>query len=301
MPGVIERLFGWAILPAALLLSGCGSDVVHNVDYGSPPDASLFDTGTGGGTGSYGDGGTTTGADAGAGPVCPLAPDQQCPEAFNYPFNGEMSVELRGDYRADAWVSGDPLQHVGSQWTVTVPVPLGQPVQYKFLVNGTQWMTDPGNPIKYTDAQGNINSLDPAITCVNPSCAEPPPPPPGVYDWRDSVIYFVFVDRFFNGDPSNDCPNIAGVDGAAQYMGGDWAGVTQKIQAGYFNDLGANVLWITVPVQNADTYSGLGTGGDTHHYSSYHGYWPYDPTQREKCFGDIGRNSRRWSTQPTPA
>lgn len=284
MHGSVDAIVKVGILLAAGLLSACGSDAVHNVDYGSPPDASLFDTGSGGGNGGYGEDGSGPAPDASAGPVCPPS-SEQCPETFTYAFNGESTVELRGDYRSDAWVTGDSMKHVGNAWTVTVPVPYAQPVQYKFLVNGSQWVTDPANPNKYTDAQGDTNSLDPAITCANPTCAEPPVPPAGVYDWRDAVIYFVFVDRFFNGSPANDCPSVPGVDAAAQYMGGDWAGVTQQIQAGYFNDLGANVLWVTVPAQNADTYSGLGTGGDTHHYSSYHGYWPVDPTQRERCFG----------------
>ena len=34
---------------------------------------------------------------------------------------------------------------------------------------------------------------------------------------------------------------------STNYMGGDWAGVTQKINDGYFTTLGVNVLWITSP------------------------------------------------------
>ena len=43
------------------------------------------------------------------------------------------------------------------------------------------------------------------------------------FDWRDAVIYFVFVDRFFNGDTSND--GGIGVPDASNWQGGDWAGV----------------------------------------------------------------------------
>ena len=45
---------------------------------------------------------------------------------------------------------------------------------------------------------------------------------------------------------------------SANYLGGDWAGVTQQITSGYFKNLGVNTLWITVPVQNADTVTGAG-------------------------------------------
>ncbi len=115
---------------------------------------------------------------------------------------------------------------------------------------------------------------------------EPPVPPSGVFDWRDAVIYFVFVDRFFDGNPSNNC-NVGTSDGPGNYQGGDWAGVTQKINGNYFNDLGVNTLWITVPLQNADTVAGNGTGGDTHKYSAYHGYWPKEPDKPEGCFGTM--------------
>ena len=39
---------------------------------------------------------------------------------------------------------------------------------------------------------------------TKPPAEGKPPPPAGVFDWRDAVLYFVFVDRFFNGDTSND-------------------------------------------------------------------------------------------------
>ena len=38
-----------------------------------------------------------------------------------------------------------------------------------------------------------------------------------------------------------------GVPLMSDYQGGDWAGVTQRIEEGYFNDLGVNTLWISVP------------------------------------------------------
>lgn len=111
---------------------------------------------------------------------------------------------------------------------------------------------------------------------------------PGVFDWRDAVIYFVFVDRFVDGNPVNNC-NVAGSQitpyTSTNYLGGDWVGVTQKINAGYFTDLGVNTLWLTVPIKNADDIAGIGTNGDAHMYSSYHGYWPKDPTTTETCFG----------------
>jgi len=149
--------------------------------------------------------------------------------------------------------------------------------------------------LKITDDQNNTNNTLPAKTCDPAICEEDGALPPGVFDWRDSVIYFTFVDRFFDGNAANNC-DIPGVSGGtksiANYQGGDWAGVTQKINDNYFTDLGVNTLWVTVPFNNPEV-AGLGQGSDTHEYSGYHGYWPKldnaDPTQLEpeSCFGTM--------------
>ena len=263
-----------AFFAAATAFAACGSSDTKNKDFGSPPDASAFNPGNGGNGDGYGSG--NGGSDAGAF----ICPDdlKRCASTFTFPFGGETSVELRGDYRDGAWQKGDPMTHSGAKWTVSVAVPFQKPVQYKFFVNNTTWTLDPVNTAVYSDGSGNTNSLSVPVSCTDFTCAEPPVPPPGVYDWRDSVMYFVFVDRFFDGNPGNNC-SVAGTDGPGDYKGGDWLGVTQKINAGYFTDLGVNTLWITVPVQNADNVAGHGTGGDTHNYSAYHGYWPKDPAQ----------------------
>ena len=264
---------------AALALA-CGSDAVDNKDFGQPPDAAIFDPGNGGPGDNYG---------SGTPPTPFVCPDElkRCSQDFTYPFNGESSVELRGDYRGpDSWVNGDPMTHQGSSWKVTVNVPLNTAVQYKFLLNGTTWTFDPKQPTT-VDQNNNTNNLLSSVTCNPVICELPPQTPQGVYDWRDAVIYFVFVDRFFDGDPTNNGSVTNGVQFPAQYQGGDWKGVTAKINAGYFTDLGANVLWLTVPVKNADNFAGKGTGNDSHLYSSYHGYWPYDTSQPETRFGSL--------------
>ncbi|HEY1696406.1 MAG TPA: alpha-amylase family glycosyl hydrolase [Polyangiaceae bacterium] len=281
---------GGACIAVAALLA-CGNDQVHQVNYGQPPDAAAFDAGNGGSSPYGGDGGTgTTTTIPEAGP--PQCSDdlKLCAETFTLAYGGEQSVELRGDYRAGAWTQGDPMTHTGSAWTVTVNVPWNQPVQYKFFLNGTTWEADPANPAPPNDPNdADGNSIEQPITCPDTyTCSSPPVPPAGVFDWRDAVIYFAFVDRFLDGDPTNDC-NVSGTEStpytSTNYLGGDWAGVTQKIIAGYFTDLGVNTIWLTVPIKNADDVADQGVNGDTHMYSGYHGYWPKDPTQTESCFG----------------
>jgi glycosidase len=277
--------------------AACGNDNVDQDGYGTPPEASTFDPGQGGSApygGDAGDATTTTNIPEAGPPMCPDSL-KLCAETFTYPYNGETSVELRGSYRTGAWTMGDMMTHVGSVWTVSVEVPWDQPVQYKFYVNGTTWTTATGQPTTMDDA-GDVNNLAAPITCpADYTCSTPPVPPAGVFDWRDAVLYFVFVDRFFDGNPANNC-NVNGAETTAtsstNYLGGDWAGVTQKINAGYFTSLGVNTLWITVPAKNADDIANAGVvcnGGsctsDGHNYSAYHGYWPSDPTQTESCFG----------------
>ncbi|MBX3190480.1 MAG: hypothetical protein KF819_26000 [Labilithrix sp.] len=269
----------------AVSLSACGSDEPQNRDFGQPPDPNVFNPGLGGGDG-YGYGG-------GEQPfVCP-DPLKRCTHTLTYPFNGETSVELRGDFGGpETWQQGKPMTKKGDVWSVDFTVPYGTAIQYKFFVDGSEWKIDTAQPT-VTDANSNTNNTFAGKTCSPAICEEEGALPPGVFDWRDSVIYFVFVDRFLNGNTANDC-NVPGVSGGnksiANYQGGDWAGVTQKINDGYFNDLGVNTLWITVPFDNP-LVAGQGVGGDNHQYSGYHGYWPKFDSDNpatlasEGCFG----------------
>jgi hypothetical protein len=185
------------------------------------------------------------------GPSCPSA-QGFCSAVFTYPYGGESAVEVRGDFDgAASWRQGAPMIRDGQSWRATVLVPLGKPVQYKLCVNGCQrgedWKLEPGAPT-IKDSDGNENNLRQATSCSPHLCKETNPPPAGVFDWRDAVIYFAFVDRFFDGRADNNC-RVPGVSGdIANYLGGDWAGITQKMD--YFVQLGVNALWLTVPVQN---------------------------------------------------
>ena len=89
--------------------------------------------------------------------------------------------------------------------------------------------------------------------------------------WEDALIYMIMTDRFVNGDSSNDGESTNAAQGA-DWLGGDFAGVTQMIQWGYFTDLGVNALWLK-PFNAAANGTGLASDGQ-HAVSAYHGYWP---------------------------
>lgn len=107
------------------------------------------------------------------------------------------------------------------------------------------------------------------------------------FRWDDAVLYFLFVDRFANGDPTND--GGAACDQAVwdmgDWMGGDWKGAREKIEAGWFDELGVNALWITAPQDNPDGCSAGSIAGKL--YSSYHGYHPKSQREPENHFGTM--------------
>lgn len=120
-------------------------------------------------------------------------------------------------------------------------------------------------------------------------------------DWRDVTLYFAMTDRFANGDPTNDRP-VAGIENPlANYMGGDFAGIAQKIDSGYFDELGVNAIWVSWPIDNPpDAWSGFvptatgcglsggpGTPRRMTNFSGYHGYWPSSPDAIEEHFGTV--------------
>ena len=102
------------------------------------------------------------------------------------------------------------------------------------------------------------------------------------FEWQDALIYMVMTDRFVNGNTSNDEP-LTGAAQGADWQGGDFAGVTQMIESGYFDDLGVGALWLS-PFNTAAEGTGKAADG-VHDVSSFHGYWPTEPRGIEPKLG----------------
>jgi alpha-amylase len=64
-------------------------------------------------------------------------------------------------------------------------------------------------------------------------------------------------------------------------MGGDMAGITQKIKEGYFDDLGVNAIWFSPVLEQIHDSTDEGTGNTY----AFHGYWTKDWTQFDPNFG----------------
>lgn len=113
------------------------------------------------------------------------------------------------------------------------------------------------------------------------------------FSWDNATVYFLLTDRFRNGNTSNDHSYgratdangnpLSGWDTApGTFHGGDFAGITQAIEEGYFNDLGVNAIWLSAPYEQIHGYCDSGKGYA--HYS-YHGYYVQDYTETDANFG----------------
>ncbi|MBI5527490.1 MAG: cyclomaltodextrin glucanotransferase [Deltaproteobacteria bacterium] len=94
-------------------------------------------------------------------------------------------------------------------------------------------------------------------------------------DFRKDTMYFIVVDRFFDGDTQNDHgKNPAQFDPERKnwmmYWGGDLEGIIQKMD--YIAGLGASAVWITPVFDQIDDV----IGEDGKKMAPYHGYWAQD-------------------------
>ena len=115
------------------------------------------------------------------------------------------------------------------------------------------------------------------------------------HDQQAQVLYSLMIDRFSNGNPDNDWKmNSPEVLDIVDYQGGDFAGITRKIEEGYFDSLGVNTLWISPITQNPEDAWGKYVFHNGNKYDStktytrfsgYHGYWPLFATRLDWRFG----------------
>ncbi|HCA05119.1 MAG TPA: hypothetical protein DEO32_04375 [Ruminococcaceae bacterium] len=118
---------------------------------------------------------------------------------------------------------------------------------------------------------------------------------PDDFSWDNANVYFLLTDRFYNGNTSNDHSYGRTLDQSGRpisgwntnpgtFHGGDFAGVTKKLEEGYFDKLGVNAIWISAPYEQIHGYVTPGDGFDFSHYS-YHGYYVLDYTETDANFG----------------
>ena len=101
--------------------------------------------------------------------------------------------------------------------------------------------------------------------------------------WESANVYFIVTDRFNNGDKTNDHTfNRNKPTGKLRgFEGGDIRGIIQKLDEGYFTNLGINVIWMTPIVEQIHDGVDEGTGFTY----AFHGYWTRDWSSIDPSFG----------------
>ena len=101
--------------------------------------------------------------------------------------------------------------------------------------------------------------------------------------WESANIYFLLTDRFNNANLKNDI-NFSRTDSIIvrnSFKGGDIVGITQKIEEGYFTNLGINAICFTPVLEQ--THGFINEGKEKAY--GYHGYWTKDWTAIDPNFG----------------
>ncbi|UQD51380.1 alpha-amlyase [Bacillus methanolicus] len=89
--------------------------------------------------------------------------------------------------------------------------------------------------------------------------------------WQDETIYFLMVDRFNDGDTTNNFK--VDVNDPNSYQGGDFQGIIDKLD--YIKDMGFTAICLTPIFDNEE--------------KGYHGYWIKDFYKTEEHFGSIDK------------
>ena len=123
-------------------------------------------------------------------------------------------------------------------------------------------------------------TAQPSATHVNPGT------PPAVSFAANPIVYFAITDRFYNGNPANDHSYGRQLDGKQEigtFHGGDLAGLTKNLKAGYFKQLGVDAIWISPPYEQIHGWV-PGGNAEFKHYA-YHGYFALDYTKLDQNMG----------------
>ena len=155
-------------------------------------------------------------------------------------------------------------------------------VTHKFVLftagsDEPNWIEDPNAEESVSDGVGGRNSVR-VVDCSETNARFGRCGDPSVADWRDEIMYFVMVDRFYDSDgQAQRVPGATGGDArtgaSGQFEGGDLIGVAEKLD--YLQDLGVTSLWLSAPYKSRDTAgAAIDPNTDPNLYSGYHGYWP---------------------------
>jgi alpha-amylase len=133
------------------------------------------------------------------------------------------------------------------------------------------------------DASGNMTAVQTHVyTLDTNNCG----PSGDGFTWDNATVYFVVTDRFYDGNSSNNASYGRTSDVVGGFHGGDLQGLTQKVNAGYFDSLGVTAIWITPPYEQIHGYvPGWGGVPEFQKHYAYHGYYALDFTEIDANMG----------------
>jgi len=113
-------------------------------------------------------------------------------------------------------------------------------------------------------------------------------------EFRQETIYFIVVDRFYDGDPTNNegpNPELYDPEGKdwGKYWGGDLQGVIDKLD--YLKDMGVSAVWLTPLFEQVEALFV--------EQAAIHGYWTKDFKRLNPRFIAKGDNPSINQTQET--
>ncbi|MDA0843936.1 MAG: alpha-amylase family glycosyl hydrolase, partial [Bacteroidetes bacterium] len=102
------------------------------------------------------------------------------------------------------------------------------------------------------------------------------------FNWKTANVYFLLTDRFNKGNSETRRTDVPVATATLRgFEGGNLKGITEKLNEGYFEDLGVDAIWMTPFVRQIDAPTDEGTGVTY----GYHGYWAKDWTNLDPNFG----------------
>jgi len=101
--------------------------------------------------------------------------------------------------------------------------------------------------------------------------------------WEGANLYFLMTDRFHKADGKNQIhyDRNKPTGKLRGFEGGNIRGIIQKLDEGYFDQLGTNAIWLTPLVEQIHDGVDEGTGMSY----GFHGYWARDWTSLDANFG----------------
>lgn len=195
---------------------------------------------------------------------------------FSLPANGDYRIHA---YLNDERLSSDLIRRGEGDHTATLRLPAcpaGRSFIRLFAANFANRLNDVLVPMQ----DGKVVTDASQLT---------------LNDDQTQVLYSLMIDRFHNGNTANDEPlNSPEVLPIVDYQGGDLAGITEKINNGFFEDLGITTIWVSpitqnptdawghYPFKNGNKYDPSKTYTK---FSGYHGYWPIYNNKVDHRFG----------------